>query len=218
MKPWQAKTETTTTDLGENMPNNMAFQRARPANLTSDVAVPLAQALITGGLVAAAVGIGFGLKARECAALGLAAALIVWAIQAYNFNRLLWAAEKRWQIDINKDGKVGGPAAYPDIIVTNQVPGGGKFKDPRSQVPQLATGQHPFEKFVLACERIGTDSRLWEGQMKLPRSVYTDWRDRLMDHGYAMWDSFNSKGDPNKTQGWHLTMPASEILENCTYE
>lgn len=216
MKPWEAKTETT-AEPAEQLPPNIAFQRARPATMGSDVMVPVAQALVTGILVAAVFWItGWS---KYWASWGIICTFVVWLVQTVNVNRLLWAAEKRWQIDINKDGHKGrpAPAKYPGIILTKHTKDGGRFKDPRSKVPSVKE-QHPFEKFVLACERVGTDMRFWEGQMGLPREVYQDWRDKLMDAGCAMWNSFNSQGDPNNRQGWHLTMPAKEILENCTYE
>jgi len=48
-----------------------------------------------------------------------------------------------------------------------------------------------------------TALRDWEGKV-LPRDTYCLFRDALIGHGYARWNSYTLDGEPNIRRGWSL--------------
>lgn len=57
---------------------------------------------------------------------------------------------------------------------------------------------------------IGTSIRIWEPE--IGRDRYILFRDTLIGHGLASWNSYKRDGSPNLTQGWKLNI-SDEIIQ-----
>lgn len=99
------------------IPSQEAITPARPASLRSDVAVPLLQAFISGGLLA---GIVVFLIAQIWPsvedliswwfALSLFLTAVFWLGLLADSRRLLWAVERWFEVDLDRDSYIGSPA------------------------------------------------------------------------------------------------------------
>lgn len=216
MGTWKADSEAEAQTVEKKPQMTLVDQKARQADLVSDVGVPVIQAGITGLFAGLIRGLVMGEGDWLAWAISIAAG--VWLIQTINFSRLLWAAEQKWQVDINKDGHKGKPV-LPPVILNNRR---GKYEHPQTSPVNLKpkvlppTTVHPYEQFVRGCAKIGTDIRKWE-EIGISRPKQQEWRDKLIDGGWAEWNSYNVKGEPNETVGWHLTSDPEEILKESDY-
>jgi len=68
-----------------------------------------------------------------------------------------------------------------------------------------------FVAFVRLLPVYGTSVGAWEPQIGRP--TYNEYRDYLIDHGLARWNSYNAQGEPNETKGWELTTPYQAIIK-----
>jgi hypothetical protein len=66
-----------------------------------------------------------------------------------------------------------------------------------------------FGEFVARLPHKGTTLRAWEEE--LGRDIYNDYRDKLIEAGYAQWKSIGPHG-PHERQGWKLTVPTRHVL------
>lgn len=90
---------------------------SRPASLHADLLVPMAQAAVTGGLLAGIIVMGLAelapdlpinpVKAWGAAALVIAS--VAWLLLLTDTRRLLWAVERLVNADIDQDGQAGPP-------------------------------------------------------------------------------------------------------------
>jgi hypothetical protein len=146
--------------LGAALEAGASWERrepARPAELAGDVAVPLAQAVIT-GVIGGLVG---GLLSGW--APGLVAGSLTfgasWLILLVDHRRGLWLVERLIGADIDQDGSVGEPARFVRVEVSEKTKGGEKVKYsdiPASdkQLRELALAlfvkRQPFSRKALA--------------------------------------------------------------------
>lgn len=181
---------------------------ARPANLASDVAVPLLQAAVTGALVGLLALIAGSLARwdvdplRLWAAVALAVAVVAWLVLLGQTRRLLWAVERLVGLDLDGDGRQGEPCERV-VIVNGRRPG-----DRPARREEL-TGMMGF---VARLQIKGAALRDWEGE--LGRDTYNRYRDALISSGWADWKSYGADGKPNERQGWDLTADVAEVLEH----
>jgi len=182
---------------------------ARQASLAADVGVPVLQSLITGALTGAVVTflayqLAPGLDASPFvmwASVSLAISTASWLVLLRETRALLWTAEMKSGRDLDGDGVVGKPSER--VIVLN----GSKITVPETPKPQETSG---FELFVRGLAIKGTAERGWTD---IGSKRYAEYRDLLLDHGLARWNSYGVNGKPNKTQGWELTTSADVILK-----
>lgn len=98
-------------------PSQETLVPARPASLISDVLVPLLQALISGGLLAAVFVWVIGEIRPDdpylwtyWQGLALFLAAVFWLALLGQTRKLLWAAERWFDVDLDRDGYRGDPA------------------------------------------------------------------------------------------------------------
>ena len=97
---------------------------ARPASFASDLFVPLAQSLVTGGLTGGLFTLalaelvpGFdGDLLRVWAFSALAISTVAWLLLLAQTRRLLWQLERWTGKDLDGDGTTGKPAAVPQVL------------------------------------------------------------------------------------------------------
>lgn len=214
MRDYRSSTPWATTQGQDPTGGGLArTEPARAAGLVPDLLVPLGQAVVTGalgaGLVVFAISElapnwdGSGLKAW--AGLGLAIAAVAWGVLLGQTRRLLWAIETRTGLDLDRDGATGRPGV-DRLLVLN----GAKLKkDKEDQQRQQATAE--FQAFLKLLPIQGTSLRVWAPD--IGRAQYIEYRDWLLDHGLARWNSYREDGTPNETQGWTLTTPVDTICK-----
>lgn len=98
-------------------PSQETLVPARPAGLVSDVLVPLLQALISGGLLAGVIVFVIGqLRPRDpdlmtyWRLLALFLSTVFWLGLLGQTRKLLWAAERWFEVDLDRDGYRGDPS------------------------------------------------------------------------------------------------------------
>jgi hypothetical protein len=208
--PWEAAQH----DLAPGASQETAVP-ARPAGLISDVLVPVLQAAISGGLLAALVVFAMSelvpgwdadlLKVWAITALAITA--MAWILLLADSRRLLWASEKVTGIDLDGDGTIGQPRDRL-VFVDRE-----KAKEEAAQ--ERKRGEWlTFVSFVRQLPARGTTLTAWESE--IGRARYTEFRDALIDYGLACWLSTKADGTPNKTQGWELTATVDEILDRIS--
>lgn len=168
------------------------------------VAVPLEQALVSGGFVAGLGAIAMSLlpgAGAEWIKFGAFAGLLTgglvwrWAIQ--EDGRRVWhRIEAALGVDLDGDGVIGDPGPGQPSERLLPVHNAGRPLGARTR----------FEQFVKGCE-LRTAQNYWEQERKLDRGDYTGWRDTLISLGWAAW---RSKHTPK--QGWKLLFPPDEII------
>lgn len=119
------------------------------------------------------------------AAIGLAAGGL--ALLVLCFHDLLDALERWTGKDIDGDGKIGGDGLV--LVRARNTPADDKLRD------DLAT-------FLAGCA-VDTSARRWEPE--LGRARYQQWRDMLINGGWAKWRSEDQRA------GWELTATPAEI-------
>lgn len=183
-------------------------QPARPANLASDVLVPLVQALVTGALLGGLVVFTLGeivpdldvdpLKAW--AGLALAISTVAWLLLLGQTRRLLWALEKVTRLDLDGDRQVGQPSPVVRVEVTN----GQRemYLDLPGRPEALAT----MALGVLNGRSLAEGT--WSGRGGLfSRSEFRQIRDILIERGLAVW-----RNPEAKAQGVELTAAGRAVF------
>lgn len=201
---WQEK-KSHTFNLGDGIAAGATLERrspARSATFQADVAVPLAQSVITGLFFGSAgvavVDVATGL------AFGLGCAGVCWLILTDQHRRLLWNIETWTGADPDGDGETGEPqVARVEIDVTD-----GK----RKQAINLDVGV-PLEKLVRFAQGVQRGKPLtdreWTGTGRLfSGSELTDLRNALMARGLAKW-----KNPHHRKQGWLLTGRGEKVMQ-----
>jgi hypothetical protein len=204
--------ESTPWARAESPPQVTAETPARAASVTSDLVVPLAQAAVTGGLLAGLAVFILGELApgwdvdrwKVWAGLALGIAAVAWGILLWDTRRLLWTAERLTGLDLDGDRQVGKPQERLVILNAGQA-----HREAEAQAQAERVSE--FARFVAAIPVKGTAQRTWEGE--LGREVYQQYRDALFRLGWAGWCSTRKNGRPNTRRGWELVKPAAEILE-----
>jgi len=195
-----------------SLPDNVAEwqqeQASREPSVAGDVLVPVLQSVVSAVLVASCV--SFGAVHLDYAGswldiwLGafLAVSCFGWLVLLGQHRRLLWFVEKVVGQDLDSDGEVGDPA---DRLV---------FVDRERAREQSAKERRDseFKRLLAFVEGIsikGTGLTAWEKE--LGRARYCEFRDALIDYGFASWRSVRSDGTPNKSQGWQLVKSAADV-------
>lgn len=117
------------------------------------------------------------------AAIGLAAGGL--SVLALAFRDVLAALELHTGRDIDGDGRIGDT---PVLLRANAAP---------------EPAHDDFAAFVAACAS-DTSARRWEPE--LGRARYQQWRDLLIDGGWARWRSTDQRA------GWELTATPEAII------
>jgi len=191
----------TTGETATELPGLEVSRPARELSFEADFLVPAMQATFTGLVSGSAVGfIGARLTG---APLGDAwATSVVTCIALAWFWRLavvtgtLYNVERIAGLDINRDGVTGKPNGH--IVALNPYQGQrAQQRDNREGVESV------FGWFAQGCA-LDTSMATWEPQ--IGRDQYQEWRDLLINSGYARW-----KGR-SPTAGWELTAEPSEIV------
>jgi len=189
---------------------------ARAAEVGSDVAVPLLQSAITGGLLAipatllakALVPDADGLKLFAILASGFTC--IAWMVLLGEHRKLLWLIEGVTGQDLDGDKSVGQPDERVIIVNGGQM---AQQAEQQTRGQQEASWQAAFVKFVMGLEQYGTSQREWVERQGMDLETYKRYRDALIRLKVAAWKSVGKNGKVNEKQGWALTVPASFILE-----
>ena len=188
------------------------LQPAREGNLHSDVLVPIAQASITGVLVASVLSIATFLfittSATVVGYLFIVASVSItaglWIRLMSDRNRLLWKIERITGKDFDGDGYVGEPETlrielssvdeHGAHIEFLNIPGDGqRFKE--------------FACGVLNGKAISTAS--WTGRGGIySRREFNELRDALLNRGWLMWRNPHAP-----VQGVMLTRKGREAFE-----
>jgi len=183
---------------------------ARSADLASDVAVPLAQAGLTGLFVSGVVTFIVwrqdwrGDLVALFVGVALVVATVVWVLLLAQTRRMLWGVERLVRRDLDGDQVVGRPPPPRDrLLVLNA----GQGQEQRAQLERAArVGQ--FRDFVAQLPMRGTSLRAWERE--LGRDVYVEFRDAMLRCGWARWRSDDQR------QGWELTTSVDDILSRIS--
>lgn len=201
---WQEK-KTHTFNLGDGIAAGVTLERrspARSATFQADVAVPLAQSLITGLFFGSAgvavVDVATGL------AFGLGCAGICWLILTDQHRRLLWNIETWTGADLDGDGETGKPQTTRiEIDVTD---------GQQRQLINLDT-DIPLEKQIKFAKGVQRGKPLTEREWTGAGRLFTDaefeeLRDALMARGLAKW-----KNSRHRKQGWILTGRGEKVMQ-----
>lgn len=189
----------------------------RVAGLVPDVVVPLAQALLTGALLAALVVFLLGELAPNFDgnrwavwfALALAITAAAWLLLLSDTRRLLWGIEVLTGQDLDGDAQIGRPEVEEKLVIVNA-----EQSAQKSAQREKSERASEFYRFVADLPARGTAARSWE--KKLGRDVYQQYRDALIRLGWARWNSVNDDGTPNERRGWTLTEPVPDILRRIS--
>ena len=203
--PWEAEPERPPTET--RIP-------ARPADLVSDLLVPIGQAAVTGILLGTVLTAGTVLLWPELdvnplglwAALTLGILTLAWLVLLLDHRRMLWAVERLINSDLDRDGARGEPEPQERIVVVNAAQSAR-----RAEQQALAQRRSEFARFVSRIPVKGTSQRAWEGE--IGREQYQEWRDVLLQCRWAEWNSTKSDGTPNERKGWKLIADVDYILE-----
>jgi hypothetical protein len=178
------------------------LQPQRAPAVSSDVAVPLLQALASGvfgglGLTAGLVLLGKG--AHWWPTWGIA---ILACVAAAWFWRLRSCEESLYRVEtILQPVAPSEPPERSHILALNP------YQGRQAQVvDDRAALRGQFARFVMGAS-VSTSARRWEKM--LGREKYQSWRDLLISSGYARW-----KSERDQRAGWILTAPAVAIIGN----
>jgi len=169
--------------------------------------VPLGQSLVTGALGAGLVVFGIselapgwdGSGLKVWAGLSLAISAVAWGVLLGQTRRLLWAIETRTGLDLDRDGETGKPERRLPIVLN-----GAKIAAVRQEQGRQAD-RDAFVAWLKLLPIQGTSLRDWERD--IGRATYNEYRDYLIDHGLARWNSTDQR------QGWTLTTPVDVIVK-----
>lgn len=201
---------------------------ARPAEVGSDVFVPLGQSVITGLLVGALVTLLAGWVFHvELAVFDtwVRVALLVttgsWLLLLNAHRKLLWVIESIVGADVTGDGVTGPPPKVKERVVLLNA-GGVQADASRSEKQQAeleeregaaVSRRSQFVGFVAGIPTVGTSMRAWE-DVGLERELYQQFRDALIAARLASWRSTNEDGTvKNERLGWTLSVPPEWIIE-----
>jgi len=189
---------------------------ARAAEVGSDVAVPLLQSAITGGLLAIPATLLAKALVPEAPGLQLYAILasgfmcIAWMVLLGEHRKLLWLIEGVTGHDLDGDKSVGQPQER--VIIVN----GGQMAQEAERTTKSQEGasrQAELVRFVMGLEQYGTSQREWVDRQKMDLETYKEYRDTLIRLNVANWKSVDKSGKVNEKQGWALSVPAAWILQ-----
>jgi len=172
----------------------------RPRPVTESVWIPFLIAMISGALVTLCVVLGWQIwrdawPTWQVAGLGWCLVTLgVWILQ--NWHVVLWEAEARTGVDLDRDGHIGDPGGR--YVLVNSAP-------PQEIEQPVDRAHKRLCQFVEAAGK-STATRDLEGQ-GFTRDEVQMFRGLLLRAGYAQWRSGTSKRD-----GWLLTRPVGVIL------
>jgi len=144
-------------------------------------------------------------------AFALMISAAVWAVLLWHTRVLMWA-ETTFNVDLDKDGKVG-----ERVILMNA----NRLVDQKARIErqeiertemQGTLGQ--FAAFVTKLKTEGTSQAVWES--KIGREQYCEWRDILLNAEAARWNSYDDQGQPRRTGGWSLVVPVATVLRSLS--
>lgn len=199
-----------TFNLGDGIAAGVTLERrspARSATFQADVAVPLAQSLVTGLFLGSAawavVDVATGL------AFGLGCAALCWLILTDQHRRLLWNIETWTGADLDGDGETGKPQTTRIEISETD----GK----RRRLINLDTNI-PLEKQIKFAKGVQRgkplSEREWTGTGRLfTDAEFEELRDALMARGYAKW-----RNPRHRKQGWILTGRGEKVMQRLAQE
>lgn len=173
-----------------------------PRTLQSDVAVPAAQAGIS-GIVGALIGITVGILINTgIAYLALSGFVVgitlIWALSLWQSHRLLWIIERITRLDLDNDQQIGAPTGHKLLIN----PGQARAKTTRAQAEtQKRIYVSDLLDFWTRCNMIGTSQRdhgIEAGSGAALRR-YEEMRDILFNLGLAEW-----KNPQSHNAGWRV--------------
>ena len=145
------------------------------------------------------------LKLWGMAALGCTA--IAWMILLGQTRRLLWLQERITGQDLDGDGETGPPR---ERVVFVNAPQAAQEAHQRQEHAEAGR----FEQFIAGLAIHGTTQAYWE--RKLGRDTANEYRDALIQMGWARWRSVGGDGTPNRSQGWELVIEPKEILSRIS--
>lgn len=178
---------------------------ARPANLASDVAVPLLQAAVTGCMAGLALVIIANLAELDIdlfylwggASLGVG--FIAWLVLLGQTRRLLWAIERLVGLDLDGD-QVSGPPTKIQVEVTQ-----GK-QQMYLELPGSPQALATLARGVLGGRSFAEDS--WSGRgQPFSRGEFRELRDALIERRLATW-----RNPDAPTQGVVLTAAGRAVF------
>jgi hypothetical protein len=177
------------------------LQPNRAPAVSSDVAVPILQALFSG--VFSGLGATCGLVLLSKGSIpwwptwGIA---IVACIASAWFWRLRATEDSLYRVEtILQPVAPAAPVDQGHIIALNP------YQGRRAQaVDDRAELRGTFVRFVMGCA-VDTSARRWE--KRIGRARYQAWRDLLINSGYGRWKSAR-----DQRAGWELTAPATSII------
>jgi hypothetical protein len=194
-------------------PKRTSSAPSRPPTFIGDVLVPLVQALVTGGflggllvLVLYVFGVEGDLGAVWSIAT-LALASMAWVILLGQHRKLLWATEELVGADLDGDDQAGEPRER--LVFVNRQ----RARQQTARERQRDEWE-TFTRFVRELGHRGTTMAAWE--RVIGRERYCEYRDALLDYGFARWRSYNADGGPNTSQGWELTATPAEVLASLS--
>lgn len=206
---WQEK-KTHTFNLGDGIAAGTTLERrspARSATFQADVAVPLAQSVITGLLLGSA-GVMIADTAKGIA-FGLACACAMWLILTEQHRQLLWNKETWTGADLDGDGVVGKPqTTRVEISETD-----GKYRRLINLDVDI-----PLQKLVKFAQGVqrgkSLSEREWTGTGRLfSDTEFEELRDELMARQYARW-----RNPSHHKQGWVLTGQGKKVMRQLAQE
>ena len=193
--------------LPENVAEWQQEQASREPSVAGDVLVPVLQSVVSAVLVACAL--TFVVVRLDYDGswwdiwLGAFLAVVTfgWLVLLGQHRRLLWFVEKVTSQDLDGDGEVGDPGHL--VFVDRERAKQESAKERRNSEFKMLLS------FVEGIPLKGTGLTVWEKH--LGRSRYCEFRDALVDYGFARWRSVREDGTPNKSQGWELVKSAADV-------
>jgi hypothetical protein len=184
--------------------------------LEGDFLVPAAQAGLTGLLLGALLAALLWLFVPDLEAHPLAiwagATLVIvavaWLLLLVDTRKLLWNIERLTGQDLDGDQEIGRPG---HLVFVNRERAKQRAEKDRKEAEWRA-----FLGFVSRLGVKGTTLAVWESE--IGRDRYNEFRDALIDYGFARWRSYKSNGTPNTTQGWYLLDEPEDILAQLQIE
>jgi len=213
----------------------------RAPGLVSDYLVPVAHAMTWGVIIACILWTVAILKDWDVPLTALwfltflITAALTYLIGTVAVWSLLWAAfETLTNRDLDRSGRIGdrpiikgrrqqsprgisgkvnqrvreepeeGEEAGPELLTVREV---------GLRYPFVA-GENTFQWFVRVAAEIGTVGRQWEPL--LGRKRYMNYRDALIDAGWARWTHYDDDGKPIKKTGWVLDAEVDKICREIS--
>ena len=192
---------------GNNTADYYRQQPARPADLTGDVLVPLAQAFISGVAIMpismsilSLSGYEFSTAAKGGAVIGGVVFCGMWFLLLKAHRKLLWAIEEITNTDLNQDGYTGPPQLQRVQLEVTHKKEGAATSQKILEFPQTVT-PHKARRFceIALTDGISESSCTGGGKPISKKELKEIWQ-QFLNLGYGEWL------DPhNHNQGRKLT-------------